>query len=226
MRWEVLDKFKSFTEDDSVDISTCIVVGGTPSDPEVVFLNSLSKDINISFLGLERTKENFLFLDLNEFRVGTKTGSLVICSQVLEHVWNHENFFSNLRQLTQVNGHLWLNVPMSNFVHGSPDYFSAGFSPEYLAKNLEQRDFEVIASGFIGKRRYYLATHLLGTWLTKKEHANPIFNCNFQPGTRLGVIRKFIRDWTRRVPLILSSKALSDDLRWGTESYILAKKKC
>lgn len=86
MRWEVLDKFKSFTEDDSVDISTCIVVGGTPSDPEVVFLNSLSKDINISFLGLERTKENFLFLDLNEFRVGTKTGSLVICSQVLEHV--------------------------------------------------------------------------------------------------------------------------------------------
>lgn len=224
MRWEVLRRFRLAIEQESIDTSSCVVVGGTTQDPELQFLKSAGKRMEVSYLGIEDTQDNFHFFDLNEATRIPKSWSLVLCSQVLEHVWNHKNFFVNLREITQTGGYLWINVPMSNFVHGSPEYYSAGFAPKYLFRNLEENNFEIITSDSIGSRRYYIATHLLGTWLTEREHANPLLNYEFQPGTRLGVLRKFLRDWVRRVPLVFASKRITNEPRFATESFVLARK--
>jgi 2-polyprenyl-3-methyl-5-hydroxy-6-metoxy-1,4-benzoquinol methylase len=42
---------------------------------------------------LEKTELDFQFLDLNQESTFDKQADLVCCSQVLEHVWNHQ-FFS------------------------------------------------------------------------------------------------------------------------------------
>ena len=138
MRWIVLQRFQSETKKIIDEISSCFVVGGTEQDPEYQHLKQIHPECAFQFLGLEAAKENFTFLDLNSDSKQLPNAKLVLCSQVLEHVWNHESFFWNLSELTEVDGYLWLNVPMSNFVHGSPDYFSAGFTPDYLERNLEK----------------------------------------------------------------------------------------
>lgn len=224
MRWEVLNRFKSEIEKEYLDYSSCLVVGGTPQDPECMFIKSLHSSIQVTFLGIEEVDPNFLYLDLNKPPSKSITGKIVLCSQVLEHIWNHKNFFLNLKELTDHDGYLWLNVPMSNFVHFSPDYYSAGFASEYLVKNLEDNDFKVISSGSIGSRRYYTATHLLGTWLTEAEHENPIINYNFQPGSKLGILKKLIIDLCRLAPLLPLSKTVTDSPRYSTEAYVLAKR--
>jgi len=225
MRWEVLKRFQIEISRENVDFSSCLVVGGTPQDPEYQLIRSLGGSMQVSFLGIEKTDSNFHYLDLNVLTSQSIRGKLVLCSQVLEHVWNHENFFLNLKELTENNGFLWLNVPMSNCVHGSPDYYSAGFAAEYLVKNLEKNHFEVLSFGSIGSKRYYAATHLLGTWLTEKEHKNPLLNYHFQPGTKLGIIKKLIIDLSRRAPLLLLSNRVTDQPRYATEAFIFAKRK-
>ena len=224
MRWEVLRRFIAEIERESIDFSTCLVLGGSSQDVEVQFLTSLGVPTKISYLGIELSLENFHYMDLNEESMLKIKGKLVLCCQVLEHVWNHENFFRNLSELTEVNGYLWLNVPMSNFVHGSPEYYSAGFTSSYLEKNLQKHKFKIVSSGSIGSKRNYLATHLLGTWLSEQEHKNPLTHYHFQPGSNLGILRKFFFDYLRRLPLILFSKESTDHPRFATESFVLAKR--
>ena len=225
MRWEVLKRFQLEIARENLDISSCLVVGGTPQDPEYQFIKSLDGSMQSTFLGIEEVDPNFHYLDLNEAPNKLPVGKMVLCSQVLEHIWNHGNFFLNLRELTEQNGYLWLNVPMSNFVHLSPSYFSAGFSTDYLVKNLEENGFEIVTAGQLGSRRYYVATHLLGTWLTEKEHENPILNYQFHPGTKLGILKKLIIDLFHIAPLLLLSKKVTDLPRYSTEAFVLAKRK-
>jgi hypothetical protein len=224
MRWVVLQRFQSETKKVIDEISTCFVVGGTEQDPEYMHLRQLYPKCEFLFLGIEEVKRDYVFLDLNSYSKQPLSAKLVLCSQVLEHVWNHESFFQNLSELTEVDGYLWLNAPMSNFVHGSPDYFSAGFTPDYLKKNLEKYKFEVIACASVGSKRYYIATHLLQNWLTEKEHTNLIFGYHFQPGTKFGVLRKLLVDLIKRTPLIFISKKLTNTPRYATESYVLARR--
>jgi SAM-dependent methyltransferase len=225
MRWEILKKFQAEISDCYGSISSCAIVGGTSQDPEVRFLQAqsiptLKKDF--SYLGIEETATNFVYLDLNILTNLNETWDLVLCSQVLEHVWNHENFFGNLGGITSVGGLLWISVPMSNIVHGSPDYFSAGFAPEYLVKNLQQKNFKVLSSGSIGSRRNYLSTHLLGRWLTELEHDSPILGHSHYPAIRIGEFRKLVREVIQGFLLVFSSNKVNDNPRYATESYVLA----
>jgi hypothetical protein len=224
MRWVVLERFQSETKEIVDEISRCFVVGGTQQDPEYQYLNDFNPNCSFQFFGIEEAKENFVYLDLNNYSKLLPNAELVLCSQVLEHVWNHESFFQNLSRLTSVNGYLWINVPMSNFVHGSPDYFSAGFSPDYLKKNLEKYKFEVIVNSSIGSKRYYFATHMLGIWLTEKEHANPLLGYRLQPGSTLGVMRKLFIDLAKLTPLLFFSKKLTEAPRYATECFVLARR--
>jgi hypothetical protein len=224
MRWEILRKFQAEISDCCSKISSCAVVGGTSQDPEVLFLQAQSIPPKISYLGIEETATNFVYLDLNIRTQLNETWDLVLCSQVLEHVWNHENFFRNLRETTSVGGFLWISVPMSNIVHGSPDYFSAGFAPEYLLKNLQEKNFKVMSSGLIGSRRYYLATHLLERWLSEAEHDSPILVHNHQPGSRIGKFRKLIREVIQGVLLVFISNKVNNSPRYATQSYVFAKR--
>jgi hypothetical protein len=41
MRWEVLKRFQVELARENIDLSSCLVVGGTPQDPEYQFIKSL-----------------------------------------------------------------------------------------------------------------------------------------------------------------------------------------
>jgi SAM-dependent methyltransferase len=207
IRWEVLKEFKRLSTPLLSSIQTVIVVGGGSIDPEIVHLESIGRNFQISYVGID------------------KQADLVCCSQVLEHIWNHQTFFNHLKNLTKPEGYLWINVPFSNFVHGSPHFYSSGFSPDYLVQNLEKIGFEIVYANQLGSRRYYLATHILNVWLTEKEHKSISTYYHFQPGTKLGIVRKFIRELIQRVPLAFFSASVTPNLKTATESLVFARRR-
>lgn len=229
MRYEVTRMFGLFLATRKESVGKIAIIGGSSLDPEVSLLQEIYPKATIYFFDIAnpRSDENFNFLDINE--TGTIPGfessfDLVVCSQVLEHVWNHSNFFSILECITQENGFVWLNCPKSNLEHGSPHYFSAGFTASYLSNNLKLRNFMILDSGEIGNKRYYLATHMARYWQTPQENRRPIRGYNFQPGSRLGVLRKFLRELPSRVMLALITEPMSKESMWATESYVAARK--
>jgi SAM-dependent methyltransferase len=208
-----------------LDIISVAVVGGTSLDPEVAQLKAERRDVIFSYYGIENPQldENFEILDLNQKFMSTKKYDLVLCSQVLEHVWNLNCAFDTLVSLVSNKGLLWINCPASNMPHGSPAYYSAGFSPEFLERNLITRGHQIILTGAIGSKRYYFMTHILRYWATEGEHLRPISKYNFQPGTKLGVARKFLVDLPGRLTSVFFSSKITDTVDFATESYSLSR---
>lgn len=225
MRHEVARMFKSFLTSQRKSIQTVAIIGGSSLDPEVRIIELLYPDSQIFFFDIENANEdsNFIFLDINEspspgnFK---ESFDLIVSSQVLEHIWNHRNYFELFRTLTHEGSLVWINCPRSNLEHGSPHYYAAGFTASYLSKNLGLRGFLELESGEIGNKRYYLAVHFARYWQTPEENAHPVFNYNFQPGTTLGVLRKFLVELPSRLFLAFIPKAHSIDSQWATESYV------
>ena len=197
------------------------VVGGSAQDVELVALKRLGFTLEIETFGID---SNSRFLDLNiEPRRVNKSKSffdLIVCSQVLEHTWNPHTAFVNLADFCQLNSYLWVGVPASNRFHGSPEYFSAGFTKEYLSNNLEKFGVKTIHSGQLGTKRNYLATHILPRWLTVKGHRNPILFALDQ-GSRRSKIYFTVRYFHWSVLLLLTSPKFSDNPRYSTESWVL-----
>lgn len=129
----------------------------------------------------------------------------------------------NLARSVKSGGYVWLAAPASNRAHGSPGYFSAGLTPEYLSLNLEKYGFEVIAQGSLGSRRLYRAIHTMPTWLSYRAHQLPfIFGFDDLP-------RKYryffkVRYWFRLFELVFFSGKLSSCIETATESWCFARK--
>jgi SAM-dependent methyltransferase len=226
VRFEVTKLFASWLTSLNSQISVVAVVGGTSGDPEVGILKSLYPIAEIHYFGIDnpRNDRNFhgLNLDADHADISIKF-DLVLCSQVLEHLWNLDNAFNELRALLNQGGYLWLNCPASNMAHGSPHYYSAGYAADYLVRNLEHRGFEIELAQNLGTKRYYFATHILRQWLTEDESKNPILKYNFQPGTFLGVARKYLREMPGRLLSLVYSNKVSTEIEFATESVVLAK---
>ena len=200
------------------------VVGGSAYDSEVVALRHLGIQVHVETFGVDGADH---WLDLNtpvKRQEATGHFDLVVCSQVLEHVWNHQAFFDHLYSLATPGAFLWLACPASNRPHGSPDFFSAGFTANYLARNVEHRGATVLAAGEVGSRRLYESALLSRTWLSYLGHA-------FPPAAYLD---DKTRPWARRllvtlyslpqsIRLTLLSPRLHYTGRWATESWILAR---
>jgi hypothetical protein len=229
MRHEVTKKFEKFLASQNATIERVAIIGGSSLDPEASQIKEIYPNATIDYFDIANPEEDekFFFLDINESHTIDGFESkydLVVSSQVLEHVWNHSNYFSIFERITRENGLIWVNCPKSNLEHGSPHYFSAGFTASYLTKNLGIRNFTILESGEIGNKRYYLATHLARYWQTPEENKKPIICYNFQPGTKLGVLRKFLREFPMRLFLVLIPKPMSEDTIWATESYAAGRK--
>jgi SAM-dependent methyltransferase len=166
----------------------------------------------VTFFGIENVELNtaFIELDLNlPSKINLKY-DLVICAQVLEHVWNLNIAFENLSKLLNSdNGLLWINCPASNMVHGSPEYFSAGYS----------------LAGSFGSRRLYFFTHALQFWPTKFELEHPILT--FRPLRSYGrkIVIETIRGFFGRTYSVLLSSKQTSEPQYATESFALAKSK-
>jgi SAM-dependent methyltransferase len=210
MRWEVVKKFEEATKPHVASIHRVALVGGGIGEAEIEALKKI-KAISITYFGIETIpNEDFSFLDLNYDKDFEDTFDLVVCSQVLEHIWNHQAFFDNLSKLVRPRGFLWIGCPASNYPHGSPEYFSAGFAPDYLVNNLGLRNLELLLGGSLGSKRYYFLTHSLQIWGSKNLHKFPIF---------FGISRYYPREILGRLYSLVLDSRVVEGIKHATETY-------
>lgn len=164
----LLNSFKLFIKNSELPEKLNVtIVGGSDQEPELTALKELGYSIHITKYGIEQYEH---YLDLNKKNnIKTPDSDLLICSNVLEHIWNVDNFFDNIKKLANKNTLIYINCPKSNMEHGSPEYYSSGYAKEFLIKNLEFRNFNILEAGEVGSERYYKSIHLLQTWYTKNE---------------------------------------------------------
>ncbi len=228
MRWYIVDEFEKYVSDASFrdDSISVAMIGGYVNDPEVVVLKKKFRDVRITFYGIDGPTP-FEYLDVNTFNTETlaRKYDLVLCSQVAEHIWNINNFFILLESFTKKGGYLWLSCPASNIAHGSPDYFSAGYTPEFFANNLKSEKWDFLCISKVGTKRNYVATHMLSSWLSKEELMRPVLRYKIEEGTKLGNLKKMMREMPGRLFLTLLKNVVSSDPRWATDTYIFAQKR-
>ena len=170
-------------------LNRVLVVGGGPGEPELGLFEKVLTEFFFAGIDSDGSDENFSYLDLNlEARV-QETFDLVICNQVLEHLYNPNVAFSNLRSLVAPGGFLWITCPANNYRHGSPEYFSAGYSWEFLVRNLENTGFVNIDSGELSSKRIYLYRHLLKIWPTNGQIQFPLLAYY---GVKGNILRKLL----------------------------------
>jgi len=197
------------------------IVGGSESDEEVLTLKNVNSSIKYTTFGIEGAE---IYLDLNsDWRNSDfEKFDLVLCSQVFEHIWNHRQASITLLAIAKENGLLWISVPASNRPHGSPEYYSAGLTAEYLHHLFTLSMGNTLGLGLIGTKRNYAATHSLPYWLSISAHRFPIF---FGPADRvwwkkLAYLLKFFPTNFR---LLFLSPRVSFEIKYATESWILIR---
>lgn len=200
------------------------VVGGSPNEPEIQALQRIVGEIEVRTFGIEEQQE---LLDLNdlEYRSWTCafTPHLILCSQVLEHVWNHESAFNLLGKLSAINSRLWLATPAANRPHGSPEYFSAGFTDSFLAKNLVSRGWRVLDHGMLGSERLFVGALTTQFWLTRPGHAFPPKDAFVTGPLRMRLSVMFTR-LPQTLRLLFSHPRVRHDVRYATESWVWAER--
>jgi len=228
MRWYLVNEFEKYIshvtfKDDPISVA---MIGGYINDPEVAILLRKFRNAKITFYGIDGPTP-FEYLDVNTFTAENliRKYDLVLCSQVAEHIWNVNNFFILLESITKKGGYLWLSCPTSNIPHGSPDYFSAGYTPEFFANNLTAAKWDFLCLKTVGSKRNYFATHMLSSWLSKEELMRPVLKYRIKSGSYLGILRKLLMEMPGRFFLTFLKNDINSELRWATETYIFARKR-
>jgi SAM-dependent methyltransferase len=217
MRWAIVDIYNKLIEPYVNQIHSIAVVGGASNEPELqIFENRLGLELHSFGIDSKTGILKFNYLDLNipadKFDLQF---DLILCSQVLEHVWDVKQALSNLVALAKPKGLIWVACPASNYAHGSPDYFSAGYQPSLIEKLLEIEGVEIISSGLLGTKRYYFMTHAIQIWGSKNEHNSPLTS---------GFSRYYFLQIFGRLFAYLKSSKIVSSPKYATETYVLGKK--
>jgi len=214
MRWEVTKKFDEVIGPFKGQIKSIAVVGGSEKDSEL--RNLIDKDIEITFLGIEPIiGYQFDFFDLNVINKRVEKYDLILCSQVLEHIWDIKVGLQNLVNLAKPGGLVWVNCPFSNHSHGSPEYYSAGYSPDIILKLTKNLEVTPLFSSQIGSWRQYFFTHTIQLWPSETVHNHPL---------RIPVSRYFLSQAFWRLLALKKSPKITDNERSATETIVLLKK--
>jgi SAM-dependent methyltransferase len=147
------------------------IVGGSLEDPEVTLIKKEYPNAFLQVFGIDQGEE---LLDLNKSKIARETFDIVLCTNVIEHVFHHENFAQNLLSLLGEDGFIWCAFPYSDRFHNSPKYYSAGYDPEYLEALFERNGGICQRSHIISSKRGYLFTHLLQDWPTEFRYKQPL----------------------------------------------------
>jgi SAM-dependent methyltransferase len=212
------------THSQNLEIKSVAVVGGGPNEPELEAFTD--KSVEVYYFGIEKPEnvDNFFFLDLDTSEHVSQKFDLVICNQVIEHLYKLQNAFGAISKLVASDGFLWITAPANNFRHGSPHYYSAGYSREFLSLNLKDQGFEILELGELSSKRVYFYRHLLKTWPTYKQIRFPAFSYFGVQGSLKEKISFNIRNLPARVVIALASRKWEIDGEFPVETFGLFKK--
>lgn len=194
------------------------------NDPEVRSILQNIPTIEVDYFGIESEELiSVIHFDLNSRNNSIKSMyDLVISSHVLEHIWNHGAAFENFRLLLKGNALIWLNCPTSCHPHGSPYFYSAGYTAEYLSLNLGALGFSEIYATTYGSRRWVLFEHTFRRWPSRVEFENPLrFLFTSQPQ---GIMSK-LKYLPQTVLSMLYSREITEDMKWGVQTLYLGRLK-
>lgn len=206
------------------------IVGGSSSDPEVATLRELGFKTTITILGIE---DDNVYLDLNETPSSRqkKEFDLVLCSQVLEHVWNMNQVFENLTALVKQSGFIWIGCPASNMKHegGATKFYSAGYQSNFISNYCSKYDFKTLYQGELGSERLYKLTHFKFLWPSEREYLQPIrssINRSIVIDCIRGFSLKKVSRITKRIldGLVISlwDKEIQMNSPYATETFVFA----
>jgi SAM-dependent methyltransferase len=223
-RRQVLEIYESWIRTNLISKNISIaVVGGGQDEVELEIFKELGFEHEVSFFGIS---DNDYYCDLNiKNQISTEmfgAFDLVICCQVLEHIWNIQLALENLASLVTVDGLIWINVPSSNLKHGSPEYFSAGYQPELLENLLSLYRFETLLAGDLGSKRLYFMTHKQQFWPTYLEHRFPLLR-GIHDRVHLFPL-KFLKHLMKNFQTIFWSPKFNQKTQFSTETYYLGKR--
>lgn len=80
----------------------------------------------------------------------------VLCSEVLEHVYDPLKVLDELARLTKPGGVLILTAPFASWVHMAPHFYATGFSRFWYRRALESRGFDIVELQPNGSWRAFL----------------------------------------------------------------------
>ena len=164
----ILKKFEEIISkcDFNTNLKVC-VIGGSVKEPEILLLRKLGFNLNITTFGIEDTDD--VFFDLNQTNKldNIESFDLILCGQVLEHIWNIQSFVENIIYVMNSKSLCFIHCPKSNIHHGHT-YYSSGYSKEFL-KEIFTDKIELIEFGELGTPRLYTSIHLLKDWISTRE---------------------------------------------------------
>jgi hypothetical protein len=149
---------------------------------------------------------------------------LIVCNQVLEHVFDVKNALDIICQICEEKTIVWLDFPVSTFEHGSPDFYTPGIKPEMISKLSKKFFLETLSFGVIGSQRSFLFGHLLNIWPTPRQHKYPILSYYGIAGSYFSKIRYQISTLPQRILISLSSSSVNSNSRYATTGWIILKK--
>jgi hypothetical protein len=222
----ISERFLNEIKNSSLSSSSTIrvaVLGGYLGEPELLILQDHYK-LEVTYFGVEGIAEHgSIYLDLNDPPINIeiyKSGfDLVLCSQVLEHLWSVNSAFECFTFLLSQSGYLWVACPFSNFLHGSPAFYSAGYSPDLLKKMAEKHGLNTISIGSYANKRLYRARHLLIMWPSRKQLAHPILTSFSENGTLVSKFIARIRTLPARLILSITPNKEVENQIYAVESF-------
>tara|TARA_A100001011_G_C14322541_1_gene851627 strand:+ start:14110 stop:14826 length:717 start_codon:yes stop_codon:yes gene_type:complete len=195
------------------------VLGGSHDQPELDILKNLGYVLNTKTLGIENNNEYF---DLNIHNKNEiKNFDIIICTQVLEHIWNHDAFFSNISDLAKKGCILYLDCPKSNKAHMEPHYYSSGFTSKYLSKNLKNKGFEILVENEVGSEVLYKSIHITQSWYSKNDIES---RYRFNKNNYFFKIKHLIKLSNLGQYLVLKRNLDRETSNFKTMSFVIAKK--
>jgi SAM-dependent methyltransferase len=200
------------------------VVGGDARERELEFFSERHPGSRVVFFGIS---EGDVFLDLNQDMTAWLVSAqyqfdVVICCQVLEHVWDIGNAVKNLSQLVGQGGYLWLNMPTSNMKHDSPGFYSAGYQSQMFVNLFKKFNIVEIISGEIGTKRLYRMTHKQQFWPSKHVLDNPFLRGI--DNRKFLFPLKFLKYFLLNLEAMSWSNKVESNSKHATETYFLGLK--
>ncbi len=123
------------------------------------------KKVEVVNLSRETGAEHIFDLE-EKFPLPDASYDGVICMNIMEHIYNHEQFLSECRRILKPGGKILLAVPFIMQVHPSPhDYFR--YTDETLKKIFADAEFHNVQVTPIGKGPFTAASHVAHNVLSK-----------------------------------------------------------